>query len=367
MLDFTRALYLGMCHPWAALRPWNSLTIGVPGALDSRVEVAQVARDLAGLMGLERGVLGRSTLHLFLDLFDLMSRRNVSVFVDSGVYPIARWAAKSAARTVPVATFRHLDADDLACRMKSNRSHAPRAIVITDGWCPRCGKSAPVRQYLDLVGKCGGWVVLDDTQALGILGRRNGEATPYGRGGGGLARWLGISKPGLIIVASLAKGFGVPTAILASGRAVVDDFEVHSRARVHSSPPSTADLRGAERALAINKSVGDELRKCLLQRVRFFRRRLRHVGLGAKGSLFPVQSLSVSKGLDLYVLHRRLTDHGVKALLLRRDPPHQMEIVFIINALQSFREIDRAVSILTRCLRCSFTTKRKLGRGMITL
>ena len=43
-------------------------------------------------------------------------------------------------------------------------------IVVTDGYCPSCGRPAPVRAYADLVRGTGGYLVLDDTQALGVLG-----------------------------------------------------------------------------------------------------------------------------------------------------------------------------------------------------
>ncbi len=62
------------------------------------------------------------------------------------------------------------------------------------------------------VRRFGGLLVIDDTQALGILGRNPGQDAPYGRGGGGSLRRANIQGPDILVGASLAKGFGVPIA-----------------------------------------------------------------------------------------------------------------------------------------------------------
>jgi 8-amino-7-oxononanoate synthase len=45
-------------------------------------------------------------------------------------------------------------------------------VVVADGLCAACGCAAPVAAYLDCVRRAGGLLVLDDTQALGLLGAR---------------------------------------------------------------------------------------------------------------------------------------------------------------------------------------------------
>ena len=84
--------------------------------------------------------------------------------------------------------------------------------------------------------------MIDDTQALGILGHSPGGSRPYGEGGGGMARWSNISGPHLVVVASLAKAFGAPLAALSGSEAFVGHFEERSETRVHCSPPSLAAI-----------------------------------------------------------------------------------------------------------------------------
>ena len=58
--------------------------------------------------------------------------------------------------------------------------------------------------------------MLDDTQALGILGEGPTKSNPYGIGGGGSLRWHDVFGPHIIVGSSLAKGFGAPLAAFAA-------------------------------------------------------------------------------------------------------------------------------------------------------
>ena len=88
-----------------------------------------------------------------------------------------------------------------------------RPIVVADGYCPRCGRVAPIPAYADIARCSGGYLVLDDTQALDILGEAPNHANPYGRGGGSL-RWHATFGPHIVVGTPLAKGFGAPLAVL---------------------------------------------------------------------------------------------------------------------------------------------------------
>src|SRR5262249_4786845 len=137
-------------------------------------------------------------------------------------------------------------------------------IVVTDGYCPSCGEPAPIRAHADLLRRAGGYLVIDDTQALGILGEQPSEAQPYGSGGGGSLRWHQVSGPHIVVGSSLAKGFGAPLAALSGSRALIDRFRERSETRLHCSPPSVAAVHAAHRALRLNRLHGDGLRRKLL-------------------------------------------------------------------------------------------------------
>jgi len=344
VLDFTSALYLGLRHASASLRPWAQLTGGVPAALATPALARTVAGRLASVTGTERATLARSTLHAFWDLFVILAGSDTTIYVDASAYPIARWGVERAAsRGVPVRTFAHHDPADLWRRLTREPGARRRPLLVVDGLCPGCGALAPLREYLERAREFGGNLVVDDTQALGIVGRAPGPPTPYGSGGGGSLRRHGVDAAHVVLVSSMAKGFGVPMAMLGGSAAAIARFDAESATRVHCSPPSYAELHAAERALEANRVSGDALRLRLVRLVRRFRAGLRALDLSVGRSLFPVQSLASSAVVDAPALHRRLRELGVRTVLQRSACGAGATVSFLITARHTPAAIDRAV------------------------
>src|SRR5262245_35223551 len=250
MLDFTSSLYLGLRHGSREIEPWDALTLGRPAALQEPGEAVATARELATLVGCAAGVLLPSTFHLFWDLLRVLSRGPIEIYMDAATYPIARWSAEHwAGQGVPLLPFPRHDAQWLA-RLLRQRSGA-RPLVLCDGVCPGNNSQPPLSDYAALAERHGGWLVIDDTQGLGVFGHSQSPAAPYGLGGGGSLQRHGITGPHIIVGASLAKGFGVPVALLAGGDSLLRRFERESASREHMSPPSMAEIQAARHALAV--------------------------------------------------------------------------------------------------------------------
>jgi 8-amino-7-oxononanoate synthase len=347
MLDFTSALYLGFRHAQQTLRPWTQLTTGRPAALEAAPEAERVAQCLAQLLHCERAVLVPSTLHLYWDLFDALARDHIAIYADAGTYPIARWGVeRAAAKGVPTSTFPMHDPAALESLLHRDERAGRRPIVVTDGLCPATGRIAPLPDYLKLVRQRHGYLVIDDTQALGILGKDPARDAPYGRGGAGTPAWHGVEGPEVIIGSSLAKGFGAPLAVLAGNARLITQFEQLSGTRVHSSPPSLAVLSAAERALAINENHGDHLRSQLAKLVRHFRESVRQIGLLAFGGLFPLQTLKAVPDIDPEPLYRRLLSFGVRAVLRSARHAPGAALSFLITVLHTRSDISRCMDAL---------------------
>jgi 8-amino-7-oxononanoate synthase len=347
MLDFTSALYLGMQHAHHRLCPWPALTTGRPAVLETPPGAKAVARALARLIGCEHATLGTSTLHIFFDLFQVLSSEGIAFFVDAGTYPIARLGAeRMAAKGVPLVAFPTHDSVSLELALTRNRRLGLRPVVVTDGLSPAAGRPAPLDRYLRLARANYGWLVIDDTQALGILGERPTHEVPYGYGGGGTAAWYGLRAPELIVVASLAKGFGVPLAVLAGSRRLIEDFETRSDCRVHCSAPSAAHLAAAAHALIVNRDQGALLRNRLLRGIQRFRCKLRQAGLFVHGGFSPVQTPSL--GGKAAAVHTRLLAGGVQSVLHQDRPGFPAQLSFLLSAAHPPWAIDYAAESLAR-------------------
>lgn len=355
MPDFTSSLYLGLHHASHTLRPWPALTQGRPAALQEFEEARAVAQALAALTGREAGALVPSTFQLFWDVLGVLSRdQPIEVFMDAATYPIARWGAACwAGRGMPLRVFRRHDADHLAALMR--RPRQTRAVVLADAVNPAGVAQPPLHAYSRLVQRQGGWLLLDDTQGLGLLGRAPCPRWPYGRGGGGSLLKLGLEGDHLLVGSSLAKAFGVPVAVLAGPAAWLQRFERLSAARQHMSPPSMAVVRAAEHALRVNRLAGDALREILVQRVRRLRHGLARHGIATDGGDFPLQTLRLPHDLDVGSLHRELMEDDV-ATVMHRRAGHAWGLSLLLNAGHRATDVDTAVDRIATALR---TTRRE--------
>lgn len=347
MLDFTSVLYLGMHHPWGTLRPWRQLTTGRPVALQSPAAADRVAADLAQLTGCEQATLGPSSAHLFWDIFEVLAVKGIAIYVDNGTYPIVRWGVeRAAAKGVRARVFPKHDPGSLVVALDRDTRRGARPVVVTDALCPLTGRPAPLPDYARLVRRHGGVLVIDDTQGLGLLGRAPAPALPFGTDGGGTLAWFGLSGPDVIVISSLAKGFGVPLAMIAGGRDTIERFKAHGQTRVHCSPPSIAAIHAAENALSINAAQGQVLRSRLIGLVRLFGSGLRAIGMASHGGLFPFQTLRTEAGEDAGSIHAGLLRRGIRTVLHRKRCSPEVFVSFVITASHTSSNIAAVINAL---------------------
>lgn len=340
MLDFTSALYLGLRHPSASLQPWDALTLGRPSIVREPPRSRAVAAELAQLQGCEAATLLPSTLHLFWDLFRVLAGKGAVILRDASTYPIVRWGTERvAAFGIPMQTFAHHDQHSLEQLAAAAARQNLRPIVVADGYCVGCGRAAPISAYAEIALRGGGYLVLDDTQALGVMGA----------GGGGSLRWHGCSGSHIVAGSSLAKGFGAPLAVLAGGRELIERFRRDSETRVHCSPPSVAVIHAAQRALQINRRHGDDLRWRVISLALKLRQWLSDIGLMPIGTLpFPVQSFVSKLRMRVEALHEYLQRAGVATLLTGACNAAAARLTFILTARHRAADIEHAARVIAQ-------------------
>jgi 8-amino-7-oxononanoate synthase len=339
--DFTAARYLDLRHPSASLGRWSCLSRGVPAVLSSDADEQLLSARLSELMGTGGALVMPSTLHAAFDLFGVLGGTPNAVYVDEAAYPVLRWGTERAAvRGAPLVGWPHHDVAALRRRL-AERDRRRRPIVVADALCGGCGELAPIAALAELVRAHDGLLVLDDSQGLGLVGDRFGEKErPYGRGGGGSLRYAAVCDAAIVVVASLAKGFGAPIAVIAGDRALVAKLERASQVRLHCSPPSTVAVRAAAQALYVNERRGDELRQKLARNLARLRQLLRGAGLEPLGGAFPVQDVSTDAE-NAMALHRRLLQLGVRTVVRRPRCRGAVAVSFVVNAGHSDGELEQ--------------------------
>jgi 8-amino-7-oxononanoate synthase len=364
MLDFTSALYLGFGHPSASLAPWQALTLGRPAALEEPPGAGQVAADLAHLTGAAAGLLFPSTLHLFRDLFHSVvtpgcgprgvqgDAHRAILLMDAQSYPIARWGAEGVRLDgTACETYPHHDAAALARKARRAFRAGLRPIVVTDGFCPSCGRLAPLPALAGAAAEHGGHLIVDDTQALGVLGASAGKTVPSGRGGGGTLGWFGLGGPHISAGSSLAKGFGAPLAVLLGGKDTIERIAREGDSRVHTSPPSAASIAAAAAALMANVTAGDLLRARLGRRIGQLRQGLARIGACVMSTLpFPVQTIALSSPQSARAVLAALEQQGIRALVTKACQGG-MSLSVLLTATHAAADINRLIEAVAAALR----------------
>jgi len=205
-----------------------------------------------------------------------------------------------------------------------------------------------VAQYVELAERYGGFVLIDDTQALGVMGASADASRPYGVGGGGSLRIAGVHADEVVVVNSLAKAFGVPVAMVGGSGRLIARLRSSSLTRTHCSPPSAAVIAAAAQALEENRRHGETLRARLARNVARLRSGLKQLSVAASRSLFPMQPLRLPSATAVMV-HAKLLQQGVYTVL-QRDRDFGAQLTFVITARHTLKEIDEALESLAYAL-----------------
>ncbi|MEZ5040228.1 MAG: aminotransferase class I/II-fold pyridoxal phosphate-dependent enzyme [Saprospiraceae bacterium] len=359
IIDYCSSSYLGIQHSSWELAPWAQLNTGKPAAFQEQEKASLVAKKVARLQGLATGLLFSSTFHLFWDVFQGFSALSTAIFVDDKTYPIARWATEMARlKGVVVEIFRQGDINHLKALL-ATKHRCP--IVLTDGWNLQEGRLAPIRAYAALVKAHRGLLVIDDTQSIGLLGKKDFLHTTYGKGGGGVLPHLGIQDTHVLVGSSLAKAFGVPIAVLSGSQYWIEKIKKSSLTRIHCSPPSSALISAANHALLVNVREGELRRHQLRQNVLYFQQKLQRVGLQTPNHLFPIQCLEELPHQAAIGIHRRLKERGIQTLLLAR--PKGPCLSFLIRSDHTKADIDLTTEWIGRYSNPLLTFSKKHFHG----
>jgi 8-amino-7-oxononanoate synthase len=190
---------------------------------------------------------------------------------------------------------------------------------------------------MDIAIAAGGRLLIDDTQALGLVG-------PCG---GGSLRACDLPLGG-VVVASLAKAFAAPLAFVGGARHDVASYIDESETRVHLSPPSLVDIHAADSAVRLNRRLGATRRRRLQAAINYLRYGLSANGLQPRppmqqSTLFPVQAIPPIRGLSARYVHQRLLNAGIRGVL-HTSCDGQPRVSLVLRATHTRAQLDRALA-----------------------
>lgn len=214
------------------------------------------------------------------------------IFVDEAAHSSVWSGARSTG--VPVTSFRHRAADDLASQCRASLQPGQRPLVISDGVFPISGEIAPVPAYLAVLSAYDSAILcLDDAHASGVLGAQGRGVAEFWADQVGLASGAAIYTSHTLSKA--LAGFG---GIVGGDTAQIARLKHGASAFVAASPPPLP--AAAASAAALDLVHGQpELRARLHANVARARRELRRLGWPLDDSPVPILCLAARPGVDL--------------------------------------------------------------------
>jgi glycine C-acetyltransferase len=198
--------------------------------------------------------------------------------------------------------YRHNEMPDLEAKLSHARSEGARFILaITDGVFSMEGELAPLPEIIAACERHGALLVVDDSHATGLLGKR----------GRGTAEELGVWGKVPVHTGTLGKAMGSAMGGYVTGpRAVVDTLRQRSRPYLFSNSLAPAVVGAAMEAFRM--VMEDPSRTLAVQaNARYFRERMAAAGFRVPHGMHPIVPVIVGDTALALAMGKELLARGV--------------------------------------------------------
>jgi glycine C-acetyltransferase len=235
--------------------------------------------------------------------------------------------------------YAHADMRDLEARLEEGMSSRLR-LIVTDGVFSMDGDLAQLDRIVDLADRYDAAVVVDDSHATGVLGKR-GRGTPD---------HFGVADRVDLITSTLGKALGGATGGFTTGhKEIIELLRQRSRPYLFSNslPPMIA--AAAVKALDL-VARGDSLRATLHDNTTFFRDRLRALGFTLVPSTHPIIPVMLGDASLATRMADRLLQEGIYVVGFSYPvvPKGKARIRVQMSAAHTKQQLERAVSAFAK-------------------
>jgi glycine C-acetyltransferase len=300
---------------------------------------AELERALSDFLGTEDTLVFASGYHATTGLFESLVSERDYLFCDAQVQPsVADGIRLCRAKVFP---YRSRDLNDLEDRLRRSRSARFR-LIVTDGIFPLEGATAPLEEICKLAERYEAMVVVEDGQALGVLG-------PHGKGTPGLLR---VASRVDLVSGSFSHALG-GTGGFASGRKeVITWLRQKSRPYLSSSALTPAAAAAALKALEM-ASGQPRLRTQLRGKLELFKNALQEERLTLVGSDHPTVSVMLRDAVTTQKIADLLYRKGVFAMGFCHPvvPEGSARIRAQVTVSHTDEALQKAAGIFGECAR----------------
>lgn len=237
-----------------------------------------------------------------------------------------------------VVKYKHNDMDDLRRVLENSDKRAGKLIVV-DGVFSMEGDLADLPGIVELAGKYGSRIMVDEAHAIGVLGE-NGRGT---------CEHFGLEDEVDIQMATFSKSFATIGGYVVSYSPVVDYLKHHSRALIFSASLPPAVLGVVSKALEIIQNeperreklskIADKMRKAFIE-----------MGYDVGPTVTPIVPLIIGDMDKCLMLWREVTENGlfVNPVVPPGVPPGRSLIRTSYIATHTDEQLDFALDVFKK-------------------
>lgn len=340
VLNFCANNYLGLAdHPEliaAAKKALDERGFGMAsvrficGTQDRHLELE---KQVSAFLGTEDTILFSSCFDANGGVFESLFTKDDAIISDE----LNHASLIDGIRLSKAARFRYknADMDDLRTQLEAAKG-ARRTIIVTDGVFSMDGYLAPLDQICDLADEYGALVLVDDSHAVGFMGK-TGAGTP---------EHFGVSDRVDIYTGTFGKALGGASGGYVSGRQeIIDVLRQRARPYLFSNSLAPAIVEATLKALELVKT-SDELRETLFKNAESFRAQMTEAGfelLPGEHAIVPVMFGDAALAARIA---DRMLEHGVYVTAFSYPvvPQGKARIRVQLSAAHTEDEISRAVA-----------------------
>ncbi len=237
-------------------------------------------------------------------------------------------------------TFEHNDMASLEARlMEAQHLGSQGKLVATDGVFSMHGRLAPLPELVELCGRYGARLMVDDAHGLGVLGQT----------GGGTEEHFGIPGRVDVLMGTLSKSLGAVGGYVTGSRELIDYLRFFAPSGMFTTTLPAATCAGLTEALRLVRAE-PEHRQRLWENINWFVPALRDRGLLVSEAVSPIVTVFVGDQGFMYRLSGELSDAGIKCGNVAYPAMAKGESIlrFTLNARHTREDLEIAVDTLGR-------------------
>jgi len=297
----------------------------------------ELERRLAAFVGAEDAILYSSCFDANTGLFETLLGEGDAIVSDA----LNHASIIDGVRLCKAARYRYANADlaDLERQLQAARGARFR-LVVTDGVFSMDGVVAPLHGICDLADRYDAMVMVDDSHAVGFMGR-------HGRG---THEYAGVEGRVDVLTGTLGKALGGASGGYTAGpAALVELLRQRSRPYLFSNALAPSVVAASLTVLDL-LGRSDDLRARLHANAAYFRARLAEAGFRLAGAGHPIVPVLIGDAALAARMAERLLDEGVYVVGFSFPvvPRGQARIRTQLSAAHTRAHLDLAVDAFVR-------------------